>query len=157
MKNVITVPCRLLFALLLIVGISTNATAGPEDMEVTTWNHADTEYAQSTATCDEEMNTNHFELAPGEGVEIDLDLNGCNEDQLGGFVFFGYRTTKNSSQLLTTRDNILLTLDAGNGEVVSESGSIYVENEEPTSIKLTATNMNHKKTITIRLRAKSGL
>jgi hypothetical protein len=133
-----------LTASLILLTLSTLVMAAPDDMTVTTWDYG----------CNHTMNTNHFELAPGESVEIDLDLLGCYMDQPKGLLFFGYYTTKNSSKPLVERNNVRLTLVDGNGnEIVSDSGSIYTEVPAPEQCKLYAENTNHRKTVKIRLRS----
>lgn len=121
------------------------AFAGPEDMLVNAWE----------GTCHQTMTTNHFELAPGESVEIDLDLTGCSDGQLGNLLYFGYRTTNNSSKPLSSRDKIKLTLldESDNVSLTSTSGSILTDVERPTTCRLLAKNMNSRKTLKIRLRS----
>jgi hypothetical protein len=106
--------------------------------------------------CEHTMTTNHFELAPGQSVEIDLDMLGCAiyADQPRGLLYFGYYTTKTSSRPLSQRHNVRLTLvDGGGHEITSDSGSIYSEVAAPEACKLYAENMNHRKTVKIRLRS----
>ena len=138
---------RLLLILPFLLGFGAQAVAAPEDMIVKTWDYG----------CEHTMNTNHFELAPGESVEIDLSMLDCTiyEDQPKGLLYFGYFTTKTSSRPLTQRNNVRLTLlDAeGNEAVVSDSGSIYAEVAAPETCTLIAENMNHRKTVKIRLRS----
>jgi len=137
-----------LIALFMLMGIVSLASAAPEDMTVTAWDPG----------CEHTMTTNHFELAPGESVEIDLDMTGCYQEQLGGLMYFGYYTTKKSSRPLVERNNVRLILVDGEGnEIISDSGSIYTEPSAPVMCKLYAQNMNHRKTVKIRLRAKAGL
>ena len=143
---------RLLLVLLFAFGIVTHAMADPEDMVVSTWDPG----------CEHTMTTNHFELAPGQSVEIPLDLTEC-VDTREGMLFFGYHTTKNSSDQLTARDKIRLTV-VGDGdgrempqEWSSDSGYLYIastkEEATPTAFIIYAENMNRKKTLKIRLRA----
>jgi len=106
--------------------------------------------------CEHTMTTNHFELAPGESVEIDLDMLGCAiyPDAPKGILYFGYYTTKTSSRGLSEKHNVRLTLiDGGGHETTSDSGHIYSEVPAPETCKLYAENMNHKKTVKIRLRS----
>ena len=128
--------------------LSVTAAAQAEEVDVFTWYGA----------CEEVMSTNHFELAPGEPVGITVDLTACAPEQLGGFLFFGYKTTKNSSRPLTSKDRIRLSCtDLSTGEAVSsDSGSIYLEVAEPSAFLLEAVNMG-RKTTTIRLRSNTGL
>lgn len=144
---------RLLIVFLFVFGIVTHGIAAPEDMEVSTWDAPD---------CEHTMTTNHFELAPGESVEIRLDLTGCGEPH-EGMLFFGYNTTKNSSRQLTARDKIRLTI-VGTNPIVdertteqeewsSDRGYVYVSGSNPTYFVIYAENMNQKKTLKIRLRA----
>lgn len=129
---------------LILLALSTFVMASPEDMIVSTWDYS----------CNHTMNTNHFELAPGESVEINLDMLGCYMDQPKGLLFFGYYTTKNSSKPLLERNNVRLTLVDGSGnETVSDSGAIYTEISSPEQCKLYAENTNHRKTVKIRLRS----
>lgn len=132
----------------LTFGIVGSALAAPEDMVVTAFDPG----------CEYTMTTNHFELAPGESVELNLDLSGCYEPDIGGLMYFGYYTTKNSSDPLVERNNVRLTLiDEKGNELFSDSGSVYTEPENAQVYKLLAKNMNHKKDVTIRLRARTGL
>lgn len=137
---------RLLLVLPVLIGFASLASAAPEDMTVSTWDPG----------CEHTMTTNHFELAPGESVKIDLDMLGCSiyADSPKGLLYFGYYTTKTSSRPLTQRNNVRLTLVDGNGhETVSDSGSIYAEVAAPEACELWAENMNHRKTVKIRLRS----
>ena len=138
-----------LLILPLLFGIGSTAVGAPEDMDVQTWDFG----------CEHTMTTNHFELAPREFVQVNIDLTGCGPEKLGGLLFFGYNTTRNSSKTLIERDNIRLTLVKGDSgaEISSDSGSVYVEIFEPMRLVLYAENMNHRKTRKIRLRSSSGL
>ena len=145
---------RLLIVFLFVFGIVTPVMAAPEDMEVSTWD---------TSNCEHTMTTNHFELAPGQSVEIILDLTGCGEPH-EGMLFFGYNTTKNSSRQLTARDKIRLTIVGTNPlvdlertteqewEWNSDVGYVYVPSSNPSYFVIYAENMNQKKTLKIRLR-----
>lgn len=145
---------RLLIVFLFVFGTVTPVMAAPEDMAVSTW---DAPY------CEHTMTTNHFELAPGESVEIPLDLTGCNELH-EGMLFFGYNTTKNSSRPLTARDKIRLTIVGTNPQLKlertteqewewnSDVGYVYVPSSNPTYFVIYAENMNQKKALNIRLR-----
>ena len=147
---------RLLAILSIFVVISTTATAAPknqqtaalEQMSYTTWDPG----------CEHTMNTNHFDLAPGQSVEINLDMTLCYQEKLGGLLYWGYYTTKNSSDPLSARNNIRLTLiDNTTGhETTSDDGSLFT-NASNTTYSLFAENMNARKTITLRLRSSSGL
>jgi hypothetical protein len=131
---------------LLFLGVT--GVPHAEEFEVHTWYGA----------CEELMSTNHFELPAGESVGITVDLTDCAPEQLGGFLFFGYTTNKTSSRPLTSKDRILLNCtDLRTGEAVSsQSGSIYLEVDEPGAFLLEAVNMGRKMK-TIRLRSNSGL
>jgi hypothetical protein len=137
---------RALAVAFVFLGAATAPHAG--EMDVFTWYGA----------CEELMSTNHFELPPGESVGINVDLTECTPEQLGGFLFFGYKTNKTSSRTLTSKDRILLTCtDLRTGETVSSnSGSIYLEVDEPGGFVLEAVNMG-RKTTTIRPRSNTGL
>lgn len=147
---------RLLTLLPLLVAISTTTAAAPRNQETaapvpmsyTTWDPG----------CEHTMNTNHFDLAPGQSVAIDLDLGNCYPEQLGGLLYWGYYTTKNSSNPLSARNNIRLTLiDKTTGyETSSDDGSLFIEASN-TRYHLFAENMNARKTLKIRLRSSSGL
>jgi len=135
---------KLLGFAVFLLAFNSQIIASPDDMVVTTWDYG----------CNHTMNTNHFDIAPGESVEIDLDLQGCYIVEPKGLLFFGYYTTKNSSKPLVERNNVRLTLVDGNGnETVSDSGAIYTEVSAPEQCKLYAENLNHRKTVTIRLRS----
>ena len=141
---------KILIALALPSLLFAYVASAAEGMTVQTW---DPEMG-----CEHTMTTNHFELAPRDSVEIDLNLTGCTPDNLGGLLYFGYNTTKNRSRPLTSRNRIRLTLVDGDGnETVSDSGSIYIEVDQPETCKLYAENMNRNKTLKIRLRSSSGL
>jgi hypothetical protein len=140
---------RNLIGLALVLGIGSPVFAG--DAVVSTW--------EDPEGCQYMMTTNHFELAPGEVVEFPVELIGCPPGKLGGFIYFGYRTTRNSSRALRTRDGVLLSCtDLGTGESASSvGGSLYLELDQPTGFMLRAENQNRKKVIKIRLRSQSGL
>ena len=146
---------RLLIVFLFVFGIVANVMAAPGDMVVSTWD---------APTCEHTMNTNHFELAPGEVVEITLDLTGC-VDEHEGILFFGYNSKKNSSRQLTARDKIRLTIVGTNPTVGleqeteqewvynSDRGYLYIGTSNPTYFVIYAENINKKKTLKIRLRS----
>ena len=146
----------LLTLLSVFLVISTTTSAAPKNqlasalvqMSYTTWDPG----------CEHTMNTNHFDLAPGQSVEIDLDLTLCYAEKLGGLLYWGYYTTRNSSNPLSGRNNIRLTLiDNTTGyEVNSDDGSLFTEASN-TTYSLFAENMNARKTIKLRLRSSSGL
>jgi len=139
---------RILLTALLLAQIASQASAAPDDMIVTAYDQG----------CEHTMTTNHFELAPGESIEIDLDLTACYPEQIGGLMFYGYRTTRAQSTPLTERDNLrLIVADSLGNEIISTSGSIYTEPSGPQVCKLYAQNTHPKKSITIRLRSKAGL
>ncbi|MHC5074521.1 MAG: hypothetical protein ACYTFE_06825 [Planctomycetota bacterium] len=142
---------RNLLILALALGIGSPALAGANDAVVSTW--------EDPEGCEYMMTTNHFELAPGEAVEFPVELIGCPAGKLGGFIYFGYRTTRNSSRALRTRDGVMLSCtDLTTGEEVSSvGGSLYLELDQGTSFMLRAENQNRKKTIKIRLRSQSSL
>ena len=126
-------------------------SAGAADMLVQTWD--------PDMGCEHTMTTNHFELAPGERVELDLDLTGCTADQMGMLLYFGYHTTKTRSRPLSAKNKIRLTLvdEQTREEFVSDSGSVLVDAARPGRCKLYAENMNRTKTLKIRLRSSAGL
>jgi hypothetical protein len=125
--------------------------AGAADMLVQTWD--------PDMGCEHTMTTNHFELAPGEKVELDIDLSGCTADQMGMMLYFGYHTTKTRSRPLSSKDKIRLTLvdDQTGEEFVSDSGSVLIDVAQPGRCKLYAENTNRNKTLKIRLRSSAGL
>lgn len=139
---------RLGLTIPIFLCLTTLATAEPEDMTVSTWDSG----------CEHTMTTNHFELGPGQSVELDLDLSGCRPERLGGLLYFGYKTTRNSSKPLTTRDKIRLTLvNNDTGEtIVSTDGSIFSQVDNPGGCRLYAENVG-RKTTKIRLRSSAGL
>lgn len=116
-----------------------------EDMTVQTW----------TGDCAQTMTTNHFELAPGESVSIEIDLSGCSAAELGKMLYFGYKTTKNSSKHLRSRDGVKLTLrdDTGGQYMESVGGSLFTDIAGPTKCVLTAQNTDRRKSVTVRLRS----
>lgn len=140
--------CKTLMAAIALGSVATYTTAAPDDITVMAYDPG----------CEHTMTTNHFELAPGESVEIDLDLTACYQEQIGGLMYYGYKTSKTRSNPLTERDNIrLIMADSEGNEIISDSGSIYAEPAGPEMCKLYAQNMHPKKSITIRLRSKAGL
>ena len=104
--------------------------AGAADMLVQTWD--------PDMGCEHTMTTNHFELAPGEKVELDIDLSGCTADQMGMMLYFGYHTTKTRSRPLSSKDKIRLTLvdDQTGEEFVSDSGSVLIDVAQPGRCKV---------------------
>ncbi|MGW8368659.1 MAG: hypothetical protein ACWGPN_08255 [Gammaproteobacteria bacterium] len=126
-------------------------SAGAADMLVQTWD--------PDMGCEHTMTTNHFDLAPGEKVELAVDLTGCTADQMGMMLYFGYHTTKTRSRPLSSKDKIRLTLvdDQTGEEFVSDSGSVLIDVAQPGRCKLYAENMNRTKTLKIRLRSSAGL
>ena len=136
------------FPLFLTLLLASNAGAEPEDMVVSTWDPG----------CERTMTTNHFELGPGESVQIELDLSGCNSDRLGSLLYFGYRTKRNSSRPLVPRDRMRLrVVDNSSGTSAStDDGSIVAQLDRPSRCTLYAENIG-RKTIKIRLRSSAGL
>jgi hypothetical protein len=146
-------------ALALALGIDSPALAGAGDASIATSGDASISTWEDPEGCEYMMTTNHFELAPGDAVEFPVYLVSCPPGKLGGFIYFGYRTTRNSSDPIRERDRVLLSCtDLATGEAVSsEGGSLYLETDQPTSFMLRAENQNRKKTIKLRLRSQSGL
>lgn len=137
---------------LLLAGLAmaaAPASAGDTGIRVSTWD----------VGCEHTMTTNHFELAPGDAVEIQLDFASCTPDKLGTLLVFGYRTSRNSSELLTQQDNVRFTVvDPATGvELTSDSGSLLSQLGAPGQRVVFAQNMNRKKNLTLRLRAQSGI
>ena len=141
----------------LLIAVATTTTAAPKSQTET---QASTPMSYTTwdPGCEHTMTTNHFDLAPGQSVEIPLDLSLCYPEQLGSLLFWGYSTAKTHSRPLSQRNNIRLTVtDEGAGETMgSNDGSVLVEAGN-TTYTLRAENMNHNQTLTIRLRSQSGL
>ena len=132
-----------LSAIALFLAAITVPVAGAAGMEVSTWD---------SPTCEHTMSTNHFTLAPGESTAITLTQSSCASHQ--GVLFFGYKTQKNRSRWLTSRDNIRLTVvneDTG-AELTSDGGSLFLGGEA-SSCTLYAENTSRNKSIKIRLRA----
>lgn len=132
----------------LLFGCASLAHAASGDMDVSTW----------VEGCEHTMTTNHFELASGESVEIDLNLTECREANLGGLFYMGYKTTKNSSKPLVTRDRMRLRLvNTETGETrESTDGSLFTQVVDPAVCRLYAENTG-RKTIKVRLYSRSGL
>jgi hypothetical protein len=148
-----------LFALLAIFCFSMPATVGaaPEDAVLFSYNNS--------PGCQHTTSTNHFELGRGESVQLVLNLASCDEEYFGGLLYFGYKTTKNSSRPITEKDGVVLKiLDAWTGEEVSydefggSGGSNYVflEYYEAGLLLLSAENTSNKR-VKIRLRSSAGL
>lgn len=139
---------RIAIALALFLLVVVPANAEPEDMAVSTWE----------AGCEHTMTTNHFELGPGQSVQLELDLSGCGAERLGGILYFGYKTTRNSSKPLVPRDRMRLRLvdNSTGASIVSDDGSVFTQIDNPGGCTLYAENMG-RKTIKIRLRSSSGL
>lgn len=137
------------FILASLMALCTYGVSAESEMEVSTWE----------GDCEHTMTTNHFEIAPGEEVEIDLNMLGCSESYTGGLLYFGYLTTNNSSKPLNTRSKIRLRfVDEGtNQSWTSDGGSIYLEMGHPARCKLYAENIDRRKTKKIRLRMSAGL
>lgn len=134
----------LIVILFVLLGSAGHSMAAPEDMEVTVWDIG----------CAHTMTTNHFELAPGESVEIPLDLTYCVSTP-EGVLFFGYNTTDTKSLQLTRRNKINITVyDRDSGQQwSSDNGYLYIVGSEPVVYVMYVENMNQKKTLKIRLRA----
>jgi hypothetical protein len=125
------------------------ATAGDAYMTVQTWDIG----------CEHTMTTNHFDLVPGQSVEIHIDLSICAPDQLGGLLVYGYKTTRNSSRQLTRQDNVLFTVvdETSRSESSTPDGYLMLQLAQPTRLVIYAQNTSRTKPITVRLRSKSGL
>ena len=152
MKTMIT-----MLALLATFCFSLPVAAAPEDAVLFSYNNS--------PGCEHTTSSNHFELAPGESVQLLLNLGSCTDEYFGGLLYFGYKTTKNSSRPITERDDVVLTLsDAWTGDEISygefggSGGSNYVflEHYEQGFLLLGAENMS-RKTVKIRLRSSAGL
>ena len=140
--NIVKILIVILFVLFGSVG---HSVAAPEDMEVSTW---------GDPGCEHTMTTNHFELAPGESVEIPLDLTFC-VDSREGVLFFGYNTTDTKSRQLTRRNKINITVYDRDSEQQwsSDNGYLYILGSDPAAYVMYVENMNRKKTLKIRLRS----
>ncbi len=146
-----------LLAALITLGWSGSLAAAPEDATLLTYGFPG---------CDYTAQTNHFDLGPGQSVQLVLDLSQCSEDYLGGLLYFGYRSTKNSSRPLTRKDGVLLeimefgtlqAIDPSDYEGTSDMGFVYIELDHSSLFVLSAVNTNRRKTVRLRLRASSGL
>lgn len=139
---------RFSLALALLLALTHLANAEPDDMIVSSW----------SADCEHTMTTNHFDLGPGQSVQIELDLSGCRADRLGSFLYFGYITTRKSSRPLTRRDRVNLTLTNMSTRENSDSddGSMLTDVRSPTTLTLRAENAG-RKTVRLRLRSSSGV
>ena len=109
--------------------------------------------------CNHTMTTNHFMLAPGQEVEVEVDLSKCSEAQIGSLLFFGYVTTKTRSRQLRAKDRVQLSMSpvflSGNLGVAehSNSGSLLVDVADVVAkgCRMKAKN-NSRKVMKIRLR-----
>ena len=149
----------LLFSLLLLVPAQL-ALGAPEDAVVNSYGYDG---------CDHTVSTNHFELAPGELLYLELDLSQCLPDDLQGMLYFGYKTTRNSSRPLQIKDGIeLRILDPTTGEEIDYAAydgyngagkleHVYIQLESGGHMLLSAQNTSRNKTRKIRLRVSSGL
>lgn len=127
---------------------STPLHAGDAYMKVYAWDPG----------CEQTVETNNFDLAPGTSVEIEVDLAGCTADQLGGFLFYGYAPRNSSSDGLTRRNNVRLRVTSASGvDVYSDDGHVFTQVETPTRVTLTAENLSLRKPLTVRLVSRSGL
>jgi hypothetical protein len=75
-------------ALLLAVAFATTAVAAPKNQTETDATTAMT-YTAWDPGCEHTMNTNHFDLAPGQSVEVPLDLSLCDPTQLDDLLYWG--------------------------------------------------------------------
>ena len=139
-KNVIFVLLVSLFS----IGGAFAQIDNPYGMVVYTWGYEG---------CETTMSTNHFVLPAGAEVYLDVDLSRCEPEDLGGFLFFGYYTMKNSSRQLKPKHEIFLSIE---GEGSSLDGSIFITLDEGDVMRLIARN-THNKTAKLRLRSESGL
>ena len=141
---------------LLMLGSSPSVVAGPEDAELLTF---------GMPGCDHTAQTNHFELGPGQSVHLVLDLSQCPEEYLGGLLYFGYKSTKNSSRPLSKNDGVLLEimemstlqpLKPADYDGTGDMGFVYIQLDYGTLFILSAENTG-RKTLRLRLRSSSGL
>ena len=138
---------RYLFALSFLAFTATPAVA--EDVVTYVWDGG----------CNHTMTTNHFMLAPGQEVQVEIDLSKCSDEQLGSLLFFGYVTTKTRSRQLTKKNRVELSMSpvllSGNlGEKQrSDSGSMLVDvaTVKASGCRMWAKN-NSRKEMKIRLR-----
>jgi hypothetical protein len=109
--------------------------------------------------CEHTMETNHFDLAPGTAVEIEIDLAGCTEQQRGMLLFYGYVPKRNSSEGLNQRHGVRLEVtDISTGQVISsDEGHVLAAADSSGRYRLVAENTNARKPITLRLVSRSGL
>ena len=113
------------------------------------------------AGCNHTMTTNHFVLPAQGTAEVYVDLSKCSDEQLGSLLFFGYKTTKNRSRQLTSKDKIALYMTAvylsGNLSTPeqSDSGSLLVDvaSAKAQGCRLMVKNKSRNKEIKIRLRS----
>jgi glutaredoxin len=159
-KKTVALAGRLAVAFALVIGLSSEAIASPDDATVTTF---------GTPGCDHSMTTNHFALAPGEVFEHVIDLSECVPAHLGGFLYFGYKTTRNSSRPLEIRDGIALRIiDVDTGQEIDYEAlfgyngagkmeQVFIQVDRPRFLILEAENTNRRKSLTVRLRTECGL
>lgn len=127
-------------------------SAQAEEMAVYVWD----------VGCNHTTATNWFTLPAGESsLQIDVDLSGCTEEQIGSLVFFGNYATKTSGRQLSARHKVRLYMAAVDqfgavtAQTSSDSGSVLVDVASLAADRclLVAENMNRNKAVTIRLRA----
>ncbi len=135
---------RMILVALLFVLAGAGSQVAAQDVQPRTWD---------PPSCEHTMNTNHFELAPGQVAKVSINLTDCDKGH-EGIMFFGYRTSKNKSRQFTSRDNIRLSiLDVATGQFwSSDSGRLYVASDGPVACVLSAENMG-RKTLKVRLRS----
>jgi hypothetical protein len=144
----------------LLLGLGTPERASAVDAFVTNYGYPG---------CEHSISTNHFYIAPGEVFEFWVDLSQCTPSDLGGVLFFGYKTTKNQSRQLEIRDGIALKiLDPATREEIDYelyggyNGAgrlehVYMQMAGPGKLLLSAENTLRRETLKIRLRVESGL
>ena len=133
-------------------GVFFAAPAVADDMVTYTWDPG----------CNHTMTTNHFMLAPGQEVEIYVDLSQCTDEQIGSLLLFGLHTTRNRSRQLTSKSKIRLMMSAvyasGNlgPQEHSDTGSLLVDvaSVQAQGCNLRAKNMGRKE---MKLRIRSQL
>ena len=139
------------FRYLVVLGCLIFTSAQADEMLVYRWDDV----------CNYSTSTSWFTLAPQQSATIEVNLDGCTEEQIGSLLFFGNYAAKNSGKQLSSRHKVRLHLQALYSsrniadQMTSDSGSILadVAHLDAPICLLTAENMNRNKTITIRLRA----
>ena len=127
----------------LVAFFAAVGTAGAADMLIT----------PPADGCDRYCPYVWVELAPGQTWSVDIDLSQCSADELGMFRYYGHINQGKKTGTIRTSDGVSLSvedLSTAQDFISTASGRkaeeyVVVSVDQPTTLRLSATNETKKK------------